>query len=350
MIHAQDHYVPVLKVKRGEKRALREIHPSLKHRVTPLLEIVELTDSGKTLSEHLDTAFKDLAVSVDPYPMCLLDCHELLSDWPQASDDIFRRASWQGMVFTPVTGVSRNNSDVTSAMNYREYGLALRLTREEFEGGAFPERLQRFMDDFGLTPEDVDLIVDLGPVDDMIASGVANLAAAFLNDVPDHAEWRTFTISACGFPLSMGVVGRNSHDFAQRVEWMAWRDSLYQQRQRLPMFSDCAIQHTAGVEGFNPQTMQVSASIRYTLSDCWLLIKGEIARFKRPSVQFPELATALVYGRLQQYFYQAGHCSGCLSIQHCADGQPGHGSQEAWRRYGTIHHITRALEDLEALP
>ena len=255
MIHAQDHYVPILKVKRGEKRALREIHPRLKHRAMPLLEIVELTDSEKTLSEHLDTAFRDLAVSVESYPRCLLDCHELLSDWPQASEDIFRRAMWQGMVFTPVTGVSRNTADVTSAMNYRENGLALRLTREEFEDGVFPERLQRFMDDFRLTPEEIDLIVDLGPVDDMIAPGVANLAAAFLNDVPDHAAWRTFTISACGFPRSMGVVGRNSHDFAQRVEWVAWRDSLYQRRhalQRLPMFSDCAIQHTFGVEGFDP--------------------------------------------------------------------------------------------------
>ena len=353
MIHAQDHYVPVLKVKRGEKRALREIHPSLKHRIIPLLEIVELTDSKKTLEKHLDTAFRDLAVSVDPYPRCLLDCHELLSDWSQASKDVFLRARWQGMIFTPVTGVSRNIEDVTSAMNYRENGLALRLKREEFEDGAFPERLQRFMDDFGLTPEDIDLIVDLDPVDNLIVPGITNLTVAFLNDVPYHADWRTFTVSACGFPLSMGIVGRNSHDLVQRTEWMAWRDSLYQQRsslQRLPMFSDCAIQHTAGVEGFDPRIMQASASIRYTWSDCWLLIKGKGARVRRPSVQIPELATALVYGHLQQYFYQAGHCSGCLSIQHCADGQPGHGSPEAWRRYGTIHHITRVLEDLAELP
>lgn len=138
MIHAQDHYVPILKVKRGEKRALREIHDSLKHRTMPLLEIVELTDPCKTLDQHLDTAFKDLAVSVDSYPRCLLDCRELLSGWPQASEDIFLRANWQGMVFTPVTGVSRNTEDVTSAMNYRENGLALRLTREEFEEGVFP--------------------------------------------------------------------------------------------------------------------------------------------------------------------------------------------------------------------
>ncbi len=352
MIHAQNHYVPVLKVKRGEKRALREIHTRLAPRIMPLLEVVELT-GGKTLDKHLDTAFKDLAVSVEPYSRCLLDCSELQPGWPEASEAVFLRAKWQNMVFTPVTGISRNNEDVVAAMKYREHGLALRLTRDEFENGDLPARLQSFMDEFTLTPEEIDLIMDLGPVDSFVVPGVAALAAAFLNGVTDHTGWRTFTISACAFPRSMGRVGRNSHDFVQRADWVAWRDRLYHQRHTLPllpMFSDYAIQHPSGVEGFDPETMQVSASIRYTWSDCWLLIKGESTRVRPTSIQFPELATSLVYGHLRQYFYQASHCNGCASIKRCADGQPGHGSAEAWRRYGTIHHITRVLEDLAALP
>ena len=35
------HYVPVLKVKRGEKAALLAVQSSLRSRITPLLEIVE---------------------------------------------------------------------------------------------------------------------------------------------------------------------------------------------------------------------------------------------------------------------------------------------------------------------
>ena len=319
----------------------------------PLLEIVELTDKTKTFNQRLDTAFKDLAASVESYSRCLLDCRELQPSHPQASEAIFLKAQWQNIVFTPVTGISRSNDDILAAMKHREHGLALRLTREEFENGDFPVKLQSFMSKYGLVSEEIDLILDLGTVDNLIGPGVANLATAFLNDVPYQANWRTFIISACGFPLSMGHVGRNSHDFAQRVEWVAWRDSLYKQRytlHRLPMFSDCAIQHTLGVEGFDPRIMRPSATIRYTCTDCWLLVKGESTRVRAPSVQFPELATELVYGHLQQYFYQADHCSGCASIQRCADGEPGHGSAEAWRRYGTIHHITRVLEDLVSLP
>ena len=49
--------------------------------------------------------------------------------------------------------------------------------------------------------------------------------------------------------------------FVQRAEWVAWRERLYRERQklpRLPMFSDCVIQHPSGVEGVDPRIMQVS--------------------------------------------------------------------------------------------
>ena len=160
-------------------------------------------------------------------------------------------------------------------------------------------------------------------------------------------------MSACGFGSSMGRVSNaNSYDLVERVDWLAWRNHLFQMSDalpRLPVFSDCAIQHTSGVEGFDPRFMRPSASVRYTFEDAWLLIKGESARSVPTSSQFPVLATTLVYGYLQPYFYGADHCVGCESIQNCADGAPRHGSAEVWRRYGTIHHITRAVEDLAAL-
>ena len=40
MTFGPHHYVPVLKIKRGEKKALAAIEPSVRQRITPLLEIV----------------------------------------------------------------------------------------------------------------------------------------------------------------------------------------------------------------------------------------------------------------------------------------------------------------------
>jgi hypothetical protein len=118
---------------------------------------------------------------------------------------------------------------------------------------------------------------------------------------------------------------------------------------RLPTFSDCGIQHPTGVEGFDPRIMQASATVRYTLTEDWLLIKGEGTRTNPPSRQFPGLAYQLVYRGLRRYYTGPNHCVGCQLIRDAADGAPSLGSPEVWRRLGTIHHITMVMDCLSSL-
>jgi hypothetical protein len=343
------HYVPVLKVKRGEKDALQRIHPALRARITPLMEIVE-RKGETTLGSHIATAFRGLAGCLQSYGHCFLDARHLEPAGPLAAQLVFERAVSEGIAFVPVTGISR--ADVPAVLQHRARGLALRLTRAEFEAGHLQSRIESFLSQHALEPPETDLIIDLGPVEQMIAPGISAFTELFMQAVPHHQHWRTFTVSACAFPLSMAGVERHSHDFVDRGEWMAWRNGLHARRstiERLPTFSDCAIQHPSGVEGFNPQFMQVSAAIRYTLPEQWLLIKGESTRSVLPSQQFPELATRLVYGHLQSYFAGAGHCTGCRWMKDAADGRPGYGSAEAWRKLGTIHHISTVMHGLDSL-
>ncbi len=352
MTFGPDHYVPVLKAKGGEKKALQEIAPHLRPRITPLFEIV-VRKPEKGLDAHLNTTFRGLAEVAHPYTRCLLDAHEIASDGPEAAAIAFDRADKEGIRFTPVTGISRS-ADVSAALAHRDNGIAIRLTREEFEAGRISRELPLFLAHHSLSPEEVDLIVDLGPVDnELIVTGVINLTEQFLGDVPDHTRWKTFTVSSCAFPQSMGRVQGRSEDFVDRVEWLAWRDGLHAKRtklRRLPTFSDCGIQHPSGVEGFDFRVMQVSAAVRYSLPESWLLIKGESTRSTPAILQFPELATQLVYGHLRSHFAGSAHCEGCRSAAAAADGDEGFGSALVWRRLGTVHHITRTVGDLMSLP
>ena len=139
----------------------------------------------------------------------------------------------------------------------------------------------------------------------------------------------------------------------ERAEWKAWRAALYARRhdiERLPAFGDCAIQHPSGVEGFDPKTMQASAAVRYTLEEDWLLIKGRGTRFAPPSTQFPNLARRLASGDLKAHYAGRSHCLGCTGISDCANRAPSLGSPEAWRRLGTIHHVTTVVQALAGLP
>lgn len=350
MTFGANHYVPVLKVKQGEKAALSGVAAALVPRITPLLEIVERTD-GKGIDKHIETAFKGLRDAVSSYPRCFIDTREIKTDGSTAAHTVFTRAKAAGMVFTPVTGVTRT-VDVGPALEHRDHGIALRLTREEFEAGQLPSAIPAFLSTHNLSGSDVDLIVDLGAVEEMVVDGIAALTNAFLADVPNHQDWRTFTVSASAFPVSMGGVDRHSHDLVERSDWLAWRDHLFSARHslvRLPTYSDYAIQHPLGVEGFDFRFMQVSAAIRYTKEEHWLLVKGESTRSVLPSAQFPQLATRLVYGHLQQRFAGATHCLGCRAIKAAADGVDGYGSAGAWRRLGTIHHLTAVMQGLQSL-
>jgi len=352
MTFGPHHYVPVLKVKPAEKAALRKLSADIRWQVTPLLEIVERKGNVDcTVESHLNKAFKDLADCVRPFRRCFLDAHEIAPDGCEAATAVFERASMSGIVFTPVTGVSRVE-DVTAALGHATNGIALRLTRQECEEGRLFHRINSFMSQYDLDAEQTDLILDLGAVDNLIVEGIYALTEAFMGQVPHLAQWRTLTLSACAFPSSMGGVERNSHKLVDRADWIAWRRGCFERRQtlvRLPTYSDCAIQHPEGVEGFDPSKMRASASIRYTKSDDWLLIKGESTRMKLASEQFPDMATQLVYGNLKAHFAGDLHCAGCASIKYAADGAPNYGSAEVWRRLGTIHHITQVVQELDAL-
>ena len=331
--------------------ALGRIQPALRSRITPLLEIVE-RKTDKTADEHLATAFKGLRDHVKGYPRCFLDAREIEADGLAAAAAVFSRAASTSIPFTPVTGVSRT-ADLPAALAHASHGLALRLTRGEFENGDYPAKILSFLGHHDIPPTNIDLIIDLGAIGDMISVGVGTLTQEFMAVIPHQIQWRTLTVSACAFPRSMGAVDKHSHSLVERTDWISWKENLHARRgelARLPSFGDCVIQHPQGVEGFDPRTMQVSASIRYAKAEEWLLVKGESTRYMPPSVQFPALATRLVYGHLKQSFFGSDHCPGCKSMQAAAVDPSGYGSAEVWRRLGTIHHMSLAIQELDSLP
>jgi hypothetical protein len=356
MTFGPDHYVPVLKLKRGEKAALEALTDAVRASITPLFEVPDRKalpgKKPRELTRHIDTAFSKLGAALAGFDRFFVDCREIAPDGPGAAAEVFSHAAALGTPFTPVTGLSRT-ADLGAALAHKKHGTAIRLTRDEYETGHLPRDLVAFMRQNGLRHEETDLFLDLGAVEDMIVPGVIALARGFVDDVPEPKRWRTLTVTGSAFPQSMAVVDPSSHALVDRVEWQAWHAGLYGDRPalpRLPTFSDCAIQHPRGVEGYDPRIMSASASTRVTTGERWLLIKGVSTESVLANVQFPRLATQLVYGHLQKPHWSGeGHCAGCAGMKLCADGGPKVGTPEAWRRLGTIHHLTCASEQVTAL-
>lgn len=344
---SENWYMPVLKTKRAEKYALTRIDKRFHQRIRPLFEIIARNpEKVNSVTEHLKSVFKNLAVCAKPYGRCFLDAREIAPDGEEAANEAFSLAVDYLLKFTPVTGVTRA-ADVPAVMRFGTEGIALRVTRSEFESGDLMRDVRNFVSRHALNYEGIDLIVDMESVDEMIDDGVMACAEAFLAELPELKRWRTLTISGSAFPLSTGQ--RNSQKLVERVEWKAWRNM----RELLPRrsnFSDCVVQHPRGVEGFDHKKMQVSAVIRYTLDEEWLLIKGESLNRAKGWEQFQNLSTHLVHGHLRKHFEGSSHCRGCQGIHAAAAGAENYASPEAWRRIGTIHHISTVMNALSSLP
>lgn len=348
-----DHYVPALKLKLGEKTALAILSPRVKARITPLLQVIEMSGK-KSLDEHLKTSFKNFQPAVAGLGRYFIDPMEIESEGPSGAAKVFAICANQAVPFTPVTGLSRPPGLTTAAVNAAgRAGLAIRVTRAEFEAGPIDAALAAFLVKHSMDVASTDFIIDLGAVGDLIADGIAAMASAFLALVPLANRWNTLSLVASAFPRSMQHVERDSHGVVERAEWVAWRDHLRPARKqlgRLPTFGDWGIQHPSGVEGFDPVKMQASAAIRYALEEDWLLIKGRGTKKHPPGIRMPHLAKSLVLGAHRQSFAGAGHCAGCQLIQGAANGAPGMGSLTKWRQIGTAHHLTTTVAALQQLP
>lgn len=361
MFGAHHHYVPVLKWKRAEQAALHTLAPPAKSALTPLLEIVSIPadlDSGdqtKTLEEHVDPAINKIPIAwgtADPF---FLDPAQVAGDLSATGMDganyVFSEAHQLALPFVPVTGVYRPVTEQAAAVAHKHHGLCLRVTHDDITQPGLAADIAAFMTTNKLNGQDVDMVIDIGAIYGQSSLVVSAAFTIAMQAVPNLTAWRTLTVVASAFAENMGVVPTLGSMTIERSEWLAWA-SLYgrraqtQQIPRLPTFGDYGIQHPTGVEGYDPRYMPMSAAIRYTLTDRWLLIKGQSTKTVSASIQFPRLAAQLIAHRS---FYGAQHCSGCAEANACAGGAPGKGSPEAWRRIGTSHHLAVTTGQLASL-
>lgn len=345
-------YVPVVKWRLGEQKAIEQLGDNIKARITPLVEIDALSStSKKTVEEHVASSIDQLATVWGRDYSFFLDPALLTDeDSPSAfniAEDTFSQAEKALLAFVPVVGIDRSEPEVEAVMNHLDRGACLRLTLDDLDEPNWSRNLMAFIEYHSLAPESVDIVLDFGSIEDDHQAMVQALALNILDALPEIQRWRSLILVATAFPNSMGVVPRNGSARMDRVEWIVW-NWLYEQRdslRRMPWYGDYGIQHPAVVD-FDPKVMSSSAAIRYTLDSEWLFIKGE--SMKKGGGQFKRLARILV--DTADYF-GSEHCPGCEFIWRFVKGQEKKaGSQTVWRRIGTAHHFSLAIEQLRSLP
>jgi hypothetical protein len=358
MAFGVEHYVPLLLTRRGERTALRETHDALKDQFTPLFVVhpiewnFDLEALSKSVDVHLEglpdelwKAWADRAAFID---LIFLE-DEPMSTGVHPLVWLTDQANTLGMNLVPVvsperTSAYRHAAALVASRDGR--GACLRLSVNEWPSLSGTPVIDALLRELGVGPADVDLVLDLAH--DVARTALTALAAE-LSTLPYLYDWRSLTVAGTGMPATMPA-GKGMH-VVERQEWHVYRDLLSGRRppSRLPTFGDYVISSPEPGGDVDPRFMNISATLRYTTGDNWLIAKGGLfkgngGKSLGGAAMRPVAASLLSHPD----FIGAGHCALEDWVAGVAAGGNG-GSPEVWRRYGTRHHLQAVIEQIASL-
>mgnify|MGYP000891904792 FL=1 len=343
-------YVPILKWKQGEKNALSVIPLNIKKTFTPLIEIVPPTYDfakkryKKSIDEHLqdigDTFFKswnsELPFFIDLkwLPIKMHTCFNV-----HTLKYILSEARKKSYKVIPVTGSKRDlayQNEIKKAIVEDNLGVCFRIEEHDFINIAF----------YSIRPSDVDLVIDFDYILEKDTNKNYLSIIALIHSIPFINDWRTITLCSTSFPEDTSSIPTNTVGNIKRSEWLIWKQ-LFNNRaslKRLPSFGDYGISNPNYKE-IDPRIMTMSANIRYTVENKWIIVKGNSTR-KHGWEQTHNLSKKLT--TLNEF---SGHSFswGDKYISDCAKKVVTRGNASTWRKVGTNHHITYVINQLSNL-
>lgn len=347
-----NHYIPVLRWKQAEWKALANLHLADRTRMTPLIEITPQSVAPRqrraTTAEMLAKNAEDMRNSWNSsslfVDLWLLDSHtEACGVHPL--EYLAQRASAEHVSLIPVTGLDRRSdyqSAVRSVIEADAKGVCIRLLEKELVRPALREQLDQLLYELSIHCEETDLIIDY-QVTSCHALAYAGLCAL----LPHLKEWRTLTVVSGNFPRDLTGFSVGAHLLPRR-DWITWRDQVTATPHlpRRPSYGDYTIQHA--MYRAPPQRPNFSASIRYTTEVDWLIMRGEgVFHVGSPGFdQWPANAQLLC---ARPEFCGGNFSYGDQYIEHMGQQTTRSGSAETWLRAGINHHMTYVVRQIASL-
>jgi hypothetical protein len=347
-------YVPVLRWKEAERKALHKLFHADREQISPLIGPLtpQANSKGrsKTVSELATDIPADIAECWGQRPI-FFDAHLPRHDLNIGQEDSLLRevvshGKQRGLTIIPVTGLSRPvayQSAVVSAVALMGAGACVRLTPADILDATLPKKLQDLVVSLKQKEAVIDILVDFRSIFGVQTPNWSDVLAR----IPQLNEWRTLISASGAFPQDLTRTNGGEpmepgeHDFP-RSDWINWADHVKSGRlPRCPLFSDYTIQWALQQKPI--QVPNISASIRYTCEDHWLVMRGEGMQ-KEGSAgakQYPAHAKQLVR---KKEFCGAAFSAGDAYIEEKSrenlQAIKKTGNARTWIEAGINHHLT----------
>ena len=352
-------YTPILKAKEGEFAAVQALDAGVRDALIPLFEVPSVphdyaTDSPmRSIDEHLKNLGSRLANCWPGERALYLDMPSFrgadatMSDGTTCVARALADCIENGVRVVPVVSRTCSAQYLRAVKEHHQEhstGACLRLSSLDFDDDVVdPETaIGGLLTKLSIAPHQADVILDLRSIGSEESRDFI-VARWMLAGLPDRDAWARIVVAGSSFPEDLSEVVAASFTTIQRSEWHLWR-SLRRKPQHLPaqlVFGDYAVAHPV-IKELDPRVMRMSASIRYTTADAWLIAKGRNVR-QYGFDQYFELCRELV--ERPEYSGEA-FSWGDGFIAACARGDAGPGNATTWRKVGTNHHITMIVNQV----
>lgn len=269
-------YVPILKWRRGEKNALKNLDENLKKNIMPIIELVnDEGDNPEDLSNDISLHWLNKRAYLDVY---YRPNHFAINALNNVSNHT------QGIDIIPVVRLNSPPIVIDGINTVRgmfRNGYAIRVeSSEEQDCDLLSKEIELIIKQIPEARKNIDLIVDFGYIEGM--KSYTDALDAFFAKVP-VSDWRRVVVAGGSFPQTLGEFSPNDDNFIKRSELLFWRKYTKKSGYDL-IFSDYTVRYplniTKGGKG--------SVSARYTLDDSIQIFRG-----RRGDAYFKYLAHAL---------------------------------------------------------
>lgn len=332
------HYMPVLRWKRGERVALRELGAE-RSRVIPLIEPLTPSYDIAWANEFLAQVATNWGQSA-----FFLDLGALGDDAGSLLRNLMRVAVSMSVAPILVTRLAADlqSQDLVKLIGVNsDQGVCIRITKADLRSAVLEPRIELTLDLLGRRARDLDIVVDYG------VCRASDPPLSYIEErLPRFESWRSLIVLGGSFPKDLGGLSVGEHELI-RQEWLNWSKQIAVMSSRIPTFGDYTTQHAFYEDP--PQNANVSASIRYTSSEYWVVMRGEGLRNKTGAgfAQYPAIAQLLM-GRKEyrgpSFSYGDRYISQVATRDLATTGNP-----ETWLRAGINHHIVFAVQQISEL-
>ncbi|WP_170323126.1 beta family protein [Gordonia effusa] len=354
-------YRPFLLARAGELAGLTRLGANVRTSMLPVFRIPERAwdyENGryyKTHEEHLSGVPEKLASAWTGgrgyLDLSLLDRNDAVQG-KHPLTYLIDEAGTHSLELTPlISSISTQGHLAATSTAHRTFGRGAAIQLPQADWTTInPSALSTLMSTVSLTPGEIDVIVDFetsdGPVTEVAA--IAELAS-----LRSLGEFRSVTVGGAGFPDLAGVPQGTTE--YPRKEWNVYtsiQNKLFQQGIVTPDFFDHAIQNPDLIElGVDPRFLSISATLRYTVAEKWLVAKGELFKGRGTSskggaalipplealVRHPEYATPT-----------RSLADDWIDAVIAKSETPG--APQKWREWATVRHAEVTVFQLSSLP